>query len=346
MSIPIYQQRGRTYAADTCDPVSQAAADGRLRMEALARGHYPGRKLPRRALPGVKTVGFWDASQPQEWGLAWHRNEGLELTFLESGTMGFAVDDQEFRLQGDDLTFTRPWQRHRVGDPHVGAGRLHWLILDVGVRRPHQTWRWPPWIVLTPTDLRQLTETLRHNEQPVWHATAEVSHCLRRIAAAVEDDRDGSSISSLAVRLNQLFLSVLEMFRRADVRLDESLSSTRRTVELFWDDLHRNFDHLALEWTVRGMARRCGMGVTNFIHQTKQLTNMTPMQYLNQCRLTTAAKLLQEQPDRSITHIALACGFTSSQYFATLFRSRFGTTPRRFRAAETESPAAPEKMKQ
>ena len=83
------------------------------------------------------------------------------------------------------------------------------------------------------------------------------------------------------------------MFRQQEIRLDESLSSTRRTVELFWADVRQNLDHLALEWTVRGMARRCGMGVTNFIHHTKQLTNMTPMQYLNHCRLTAAADLLR-----------------------------------------------------
>jgi AraC family L-rhamnose operon regulatory protein RhaS len=333
MLIPIYQEQGRTYEADTCRPVSDAINAGRLQHAALAREQYPGRRLPRTALPGVKAVGFWNAAQRQNWGLDWHRNEGIELTFLESGSLGFAVEGQEFRLEAGDLTFARPWQQHRVGDPHVGAGRLHFLILDVGVRRPHQTWRWPAWVVLTPGDLRELTNLLRHNEQPVWHATAEVAHCFSRIGAAVEADRDGDHISSLAVHLNQLFLSVLEMFRRQEVPLDESLSSTRRTVSLFWADLSQNLDHLALEWTVRGMARRCGMGVTNFIHHSKQLVNMTPIQYLNHCRLTAAARLLRETPDRSITQVALHCGFASSQYFATLFRRHFGVTPRAFRDA-------------
>ena len=331
MLIPIYQEQGRTYEADTCRPVSGAADGGRLQLVALAREQYPGRRLPRKALPGVKSIGFWDATQRQDWGLDWHRNEGLELTFLERGNLGFAVDGQQFRLGAGDLTFTRPWQQHCVGDPHVGAGRLHFLILDVGVRRPHQTWRWPPWVVLTPGDLRQLTNLLRHNEQPVWHVTAEVAHCFSRLGAAVAADQDGDQISSLAVRLNQLFLAVLEMFRRQDVPLDESLSSTRRTVELFWTDLSQNLDHLALEWTVRGMARRCGMGVTNFIHHSKQLVNMTPIQYLNHCRLTAAARRLREAPEQSVTRIALSCGFASSQYFATLFRRQFGVTPRAFR---------------
>jgi AraC-like DNA-binding protein len=332
MLVPIYEDHGRTYPADGCDPLEEAATAGQIRLESLARGHYPGRRLPRNALPGVKTVGFWDASQPQSWGLDWHRNEGIELTYLESGAIGFGVDGQDFQLQGDDLTFTRPWLQHRVGDPRVGVGRLHWLILDVGVRRPHQPWKWPSWIVLTAADLGELTTILRNNEQPVWRATTELSACFRRIATAVQEDRDGSSISTLAVRLNQLFLLVLEMFRRQNVRLDESLSSPRRTVELFWTDMRQNINHLALECTVRGMAKRCGMGATSFIHNTKQLTNMTPMQYLNHCRLTAAAELLKMQPERSITEIALTCGFTSSQYFATLFRNRFKLTPKAFRS--------------
>ena len=330
MLVPIYQEHGRTYEADTCRPLTLAAQTGQLRYAAVARGHYSGRRLARNALPGVKVVGFWDADHRQNWGLDWHRNEGIELTFLERGGLGFGVENQEYRLKAGDMTFTRPWQQHRVGDPQVGAGRLHFLILDVGVRQPHQTWRWPKWIVLTAGDLKQLTDILRHIEQPMWHATTDVAYCFGHIAAAVEANRNGG-ISHLAVHLNQLLLAMLEMFRDQNVSLDESLSSSRRTVELFWADLQGHADYLALEWTVHRMAKRCGVGATTFIHQSKQLFNMTPVQYLNDCRLAVAARLIQEQPDRRITDIALACGFSSSQYFARLFHRRFGSTPRKLR---------------
>ncbi len=342
MLIPIYQDRKRKFAADTCRPVVEAVAAGQLRQVALSRGQYPGRRLPPRVLPGVKTIGFWDATHRQDWGLDWHRNEGVELTLLESGELGFAVDNAEFQLKAGDLTFTRPWQRHRVGDPKVGAGRLHCLILDVGVRRPHQAWRWPSWIVLTPEDRRELTEVLRHNEQPVWQATSDMIHCFRRIATAVESDQNGSSVSHLAVRLNQLFLALLEMFRGQSVRLDQSLSSTRRTVELFWNDVRDNLETLGAEWTVRGMASRCGIGATNFISYTRQLTNRTPIQYLNHCRLRAAAQLLRERPELSVTDVALRCGFSSSQYFATLFREEFAAKPRDYRAASVGKRSATE----
>jgi AraC family L-rhamnose operon regulatory protein RhaS len=337
VTVPYYQERGYTFAADTCQPVVQAVQSGQIRHEALSTGHYPGRRLPRNLLPGVKTIGFWDATCPQNWGLDWHRNEGVELTFLESGSLGFSADDRDFLLKPSDLTFTRPWQQHRVGNPHIGAGRLHFCILDLGVRRPHQTWRWPSWIVLTPDDLRQLTDMLRQNEQPVWQVTPEIGACFRRIATAVENDNNGSRVSALAVHLNQLLLLLLEMFRKEDVPLDASLTDTRRTVELFWTELQQHEAQLTQEWTVATMARHCGIGVTHFTHYTKLLTNRTPMQYLGHCRLRLAAEMLEKDANNSITDVALRCGFGSSQYFATSFRREFGTTPRAWQSQREAS---------
>ncbi len=328
---PIYETHGKTYQADTCRPVRQAVRAGRLEMKALARGQYPGAKLPRTALPGVKSVGYWDADQTQTWGLDWHRNEGIELTLLESGSVTFAVGEQTHVLAPDDLTVTRPWQAHRVGDPNVGAGRLHWLILDVGVRRPNQAWRWPPWIVLSKPDQKELANYLRHNEQPVWHGARDLQRCFSQIAAAVDTNHAGNALSLLTLRLNELFLLLLELFRNKGVALDQSLSGTLRTVDLFLADLRSNRAHLAEEWSVSDMARSCGLGATQFIRHCKQLTNMTPTQYLNGCRLEAAAALLVAQPKMSVTQVALACGFSTSQYFATAFRRRFGCTPRAYR---------------
>jgi len=327
MPVPLYQEAGATYRADTCGPLEAAVAAGSVALRALVHGHYPGRRLPPAALPGVKTVGFWDAEGPQGWGLDWHRNEGVELTWLERGTLGFAVEQTAVQLRPNDLTITRPWQRHRVGCPQVGAGRLHWLILDVGVRRPHQAWRWPAWIVLSPTDLRELTNCLRLNEEPVWHATPELGQCFGRIAAAVARDSHGSSVSLLAALVNELLVHALEMFRRRKVTLDEDLATSQRTVELFWADVRDHRSHLAAEWTVGRMARRCGLGATHFIHLTKRLFNLTPVQYLTVCRLEAAAALLTDPRGPSVAEVAQACGFSSSRYFATVFRRHYRRSP-------------------
>ena len=330
--VPIYRDDIETYSADMCLPLSDAATRGQVRLQALVRGHYPGAKLPHGALPGLKTVGFWDAGHDQDWGLPWHRNEGIEITFLESGGLAFAVEDRECDLHADHLTVTRPWQRHRVGKPNIGVGRLHWLILDVGVRRPNQEWKWPDWIVLSPADRLELTNILRQNDRAVWRASAGLRRCFQSIACAVETDRSGSNVSRIAVWANEMFLLLLDLFRTQRIKLDESLSGSLHTVELFLADLKAHAEHLAIDWTLADMAKSCGLGATQFVQYVKKATNMTPIQYLNDCRLDMAAKLLRDRRGENVTEIALECGFASSQYFATVFARRFQVSPRDYRA--------------
>ena len=330
-SVPIYRDLEGTFDADMCLPLLEAVKRGEVTMKALARGHYPGDTFPAQALAGLKTVGFWNADKDQSWQLPWHRNEGIEITFLEAGSVHFDVDDRQFVIQSDDLTVTRPWQRHRIGDPTVTAGRLHWLILDVGVRRPNQEWKWPSWIVLSQPDLEELTYFLRHSEQFVMKTTQEVRRCFRNTAQAVKSNQSGSGISRLAVAINELLVLLLDLYRVHNVPINESLSGSRLTVHLFLEDLHLHPEHLSLEWSVRSMAAACGLGVTQFVHHARMLTNMTPLHYLNYCRLDRAAHLLRTSPATSITEIAMECGFSTSQYFATAFNKRFGSSPREFR---------------
>ena len=115
------------------------------------------------------------------------------------------------------------------------------------------------------------------------------------------------------------------------MKLDESLASDQGNLRLFWRDLTRNPEFLAHPWSVCEMARRCGMGVTRFTDQCKRLTNMTPIDYLNHCRVEAAARLLLDKPRLKITDVGLTCGFSSSQYFAKVFRQIKGCSPKDFR---------------
>jgi len=331
LSVPIFHTGDEAFTADTCRPLVEAAGRKEVALQALVHGHYPGRPLPHGELPGLKTVGFWDARQSQSWGLPWHRNEGIELTFLESGRMAFAADDREYTLQADALTITRPWQRHRLGNPCIGAGRLHWLILDVGVRRPNQSWKWPGWIMLRESDRAELADIVRKTDQPVWKASTEICHCFHSIAAAVESDHRGSSTSTLTIRINELLLLFLALLRKKKVALNEALTTSQRTVEMFLDDLRMHPEHLALDWTIGEMADSCGLGVTQFIQVVKKVTNMTPLTFLNEQRLERAAALLRSGQAGSITELAQSCGYSSSQYFATAFSRKFGCSPSLFR---------------
>lgn len=333
--VPTFKRSDEAWHADTCAPLSEAVDRGDVRLEALARGNYPGVPIEGHALPGVRTVGFWDAKQPQEWGLDWHRNEGIEFTFLETGRLDFATDNTSRELLPGRIAITRPWQLHRIGSPMVGPSRLLWLILDVGVRQPNQAWRWPSWIILTKSDLAELTDMLRHNEQSVWRASEAVRQCFHAIGQAIESHREECSYSRLAVSINELLLLLLNMFRENKISLDTSLSSTQRTVEMLLDQLRRDLEMLSHPWTVKELSQYCELGVTRFSHYCRQLTNTTPMEFLTRHRLDAAVSLL-DSDEISITDIAMRCGFGSSQYFATVFRRRYDMSPRTWRNRSRE----------
>ena len=103
--------------------------------------------------------------------------------------------------------------------PHIGAGRLIWLILDVGVRRPNQTWRWPEWLVCSQAELQKLTQLLSYNEQPVWQADEELERWFDRLAELVQESDPLESESRLKLAINGLLLAIMEMLEREHIPL-------------------------------------------------------------------------------------------------------------------------------
>ena len=60
----------------------------------------------------------------------------------------------------------------------------------------------------------------------------------------------------------------------------------------------------------------------------KKFYSITPQEFLSSCRLHLAIKLLQEN-QMTIKEIAFSCGFSSQEYFSTVFSKKFGHPPSR-----------------
>ena len=294
------------------------------------QGHYPGITIPDDTLPGLSSIGFWDCAVPQDWGVDTHRNEGVEIHFVETGSMVFRADERRFNLGPGDFTITRPGQLHKLGDPHIRAGRVHWLIIDVGVRKSNDPWRWPGWVTLTPRDLAELTHKCRHNEVPVYKSTPEIARIFHQIAMCVARWKTPHTVSRMVANLNQLFVSFLDMPVTKNLIQSSDRDPRRRAVELFLKSLEENPANCEEFSTLEQMAKHCGMGITSFAKHTRECVNVGAMEFLKQCRLTHAAQQLREEPGASITNICFSNGFNSSQYFATCFRKRFNMSPREY----------------
>lgn len=325
------KSRTQAYIADRCEPLVRAVDAGKVDLHALTHGGYPGTALAGAQLPGVLSVGFWDVKGPQDWGLSQHCNEGIEITYLETGTLAFTVSGTLTVLQPGNLTITRPWQPHALGEPHIGPGRLHWLILDVGILKPHQRWQWPTWLLLTAEDLRHLTELLSHNETPIWSVDPHTASCFLRLAELIQNPDKIARISGLTILINSLILSIYETLIDRNIPLNPELSTSQRSAQLFLESIKGNNALLAQDWTAATMAEQCGLGVTHFTKLCKVITNMTPLEYLNSQRIEIAARLLRQDRHLSITDIALRTGFNTSQYFSTVFSRYKRCSPTQYR---------------
>ncbi|MCA0151957.1 helix-turn-helix transcriptional regulator [Winogradskyella vincentii] len=325
--IEPFRADGVVYHADTCLPLIDAFQRNKLKFKALARHTYPGDRLDGNTL-GLNSIGYWDANEPQDWGLDWHRNEGIEFHFLESGTMPYSQENKEVLLTPNHLTITRPWEAHKVGNPNIGMGKFYWVIIDLGVRRPHQDWVWPDWITLTEEDLKQLTIFLRQNEKSILKTDNKIRNCFKRINVAVNTDRNGSNASRIRLLVNYLLILILDLLKTEDIELNESLTDSSRSVQFFLKELDKN---LSEDWTIEKMSRSAGVGLTRFTHHCKQLTNLTPMRYLTMRRLEMSKKILLEKGNLTVSEVAYICGFTTSQYFSTVFKKHEKCSPNEYR---------------
>ena len=333
---PVYRIGHKHYGIDDCEPQKEAVRDGKIEFHALTKGHYPGTLMEKDVLLGLNSIGFWDANTSQDWGLNAHRNEGIKIVFFETGTCNLIMGRKTYDLRAGQFLLTRPWQLHKFGNPNIGRGRLHWLILDVGVRQPNQDWSWPKWVVMTEKDIAELTERWRNIKNQIWNTTPAVTQSFRELARCITSWGQPHTVSRMAVHLNLLLISVLDALQQQQTHNKEH-STSRQSVELFLQGLRNGSINLSELWTLPQMATYCKMGVTAFTKYCREFVNVGPVEYLNQCRLERAAEQLRATPDASVTDIAFANGFNSSQYFATCFRRRFKMTPSQYVAAQRHS---------
>jgi signal transduction histidine kinase/ligand-binding sensor domain-containing protein/DNA-binding response OmpR family regulator len=78
--------------------------------------------------------------------------------------------------------------------------------------------------------------------------------------------------------------------------------------------------------SVEGLSKQVGMSRSTLYSKLLQLTGETPVEYIRSFRLNKAAVLLQKS-NMTISEIAYQVGFTTPNYFAKSFKSKFNMLP-------------------
>lgn len=78
------------------------------------------------------------------------------------------------------------------------------------------------------------------------------------------------------------------------------------------------------------IAAQFGVGRTNFYRKVRELTGMSPNDYLRKCRMERAAELLLHS-DMTISDVCAQVGIPDAQYFSRVFKTYFGVSPSVYR---------------
>lgn len=105
--------------------------------------------------------------------------------------------------------------------------------------------------------------------------------------------------------------------------------------------INRVIDYIAAnldgDLSLEVLAKEACFSVYHFHRIFKAMVGETINDFIRRIRVEKAAGLLAAQPERSITSIALNCGFSGSSAFAREFKSRFGISASAFRESKIRS---------
>lgn len=95
-------------------------------------------------------------------------------------------------------------------------------------------------------------------------------------------------------------------------------------------------NHLRSPLSAEILCQNLHIGKTNLYQLARQSYGCGIARHIRRLRIDRAMSLLLEHPEMSVSEIAESCGFEDSNYFSIVFKKQTGTTPLKFRSAESK----------
>ncbi len=109
----------------------------------------------------------------------------------------------------------------------------------------------------------------------------------------------------------------------------------KRQIQSIQKSIEYMEEHFAEDITIEALAKESNLSKFYFIRLFKELTSMTPMEFLTNQRLEYAEQLLYNE-EKMITDISYHVGFNSVGYFTKKFKKKYKISPTEYRKKMVE----------
>ena len=280
-------------------------------------------KFKRRMGFDLKSIGLgevpllevYDVRRSTE-GVREHRHGGaFEISYLASGWQDWYVAGEFRPMCGKDVLVKHPGEPHGTGDHPLGKGRRYTLRLRLPPKGK-------PFLTLDARVARPLTAALLALPHRQFLGDARLGPLFEQTVLLLLSPEESPFKKFHVARLLQEWLFIV-------VACGQAAEPSRLTPDIrkVCDHAHA---HPGESPTMREMAEMAGLPLPRFKEKFRRQMGMGPMEHLMRAKVEAAKKLFAN-PALGITDIAVRLGFSSSQYFATVFKRFTDKSPRDYR---------------
>lgn len=266
-------------------------------------------------LPGVVMFGRYRYTSSRR-GLSPHRHrDAIEICFLERGEQTYQVGGRLYRLRGSDQFFTLPGEVHDTASLPQERGILYWIILELEPRGN--------FLGLASGPAARLKRELCRMPTRHFRGHPDCARILGQMFDCATQRRAGES-SYRRLLFQSLLLQYLTLTMEASRR--GAKGAPTPLIERVLRHIEQHLEEPIQVARLAGVAR---LSESRFKARFKRETGVPPAEFWLRKKIERAASLLKT---RSVTEVAHALGFSSSQYFATAFKRYTLANPSDFRS--------------
>ena len=266
----------------------------------------------RCLLPEVPSLGWCKSQQALIGGERPRGVPSYEIGYVDKGSIEWWFGGGLYEIGPGSLFVTKPGELQGGVNTLIHPCERYWLRFNFPPEGDL-----PSVPAASAEALKHLFETMQHRYFP---GSAELRTYFERL---LEEHRQPGTFSLTMARaaLSQIIVATARNYQlRGTVGYSPEIA---RAVS--WISAHD-----LRECAVEDVAKVAGLSVGYFHERFLQEVNYTPNEYLNRRRVYLA-KLELLGSTKPITEVAFDVGFSSSQYFATVFKKFVGVTPAEYR---------------